>query len=113
MVADSRSQQFRHFCDLDNVLKSFRAVAAGDDPEVSVVGPGRVGSRDVVRLEASDDGKKIVAWVATTAPHDVLRMDARGEGTSGTLSFSQFDVPVDAQAPAPSEVVNPSGEQQG
>jgi hypothetical protein len=58
----------------------------------------------------SDEGDITHAWVATEGKHHILKLEGEGD-EPGSLTFSGFDEPVDADAPPADEVVDLS--QQG
>jgi hypothetical protein len=70
-----------------------------------VIGTSTVGGTEAVQVRGtSRKGESVSAWVATGSPHHVLRLEVTDGSSPGTLTFSEFDVPLDITAPAPSEV---------
>jgi hypothetical protein len=97
-------------CDLDNFLDSFDK-ASTDNPSASPSkgGTTSVDGKDAIQVQGKDkDGEDVTAWVATDAPHYILKIEVAGNGTgdTGTLTFSDFDEPVDIKTPDPSEVAD-------
>ncbi len=94
---------FSSFCDLDQLLDEFDSI---DSTEGSVTVGAQEDIGGVPSLELiSDDETPTTAWVATSAPHYIVKVTAEGE-ESGSIVFSDFDEPVEAQAPAESDVVD-------
>lgn len=92
-------------CDLDNLLAKLTPSSDKQTRGTKVIGTSHVGGSDAVQVQGtSEQGDTVSAWVATSAPHHVLKLDV-GDGSSpGTLTFSEFDVPLVITTPAPSEV---------
>jgi hypothetical protein len=99
------SADFSSFCDLDGLLDSFDDDDDSSDGPTKKEGVESVGGEDAVKLTGKSDGQSMAAWVAVDDPHHILKFEL-GEGgdTSGTLTFSDFDEPVEVTAPAPSDV---------
>lgn len=97
-------------CDLDNFLKAFDD--SSDDPSASPSNAGseQVDGQDAVKIAGKSDGQELTAWVATGDQHYILKIEVGGGAGAGsgggTLSFSDFDEPVDVQTPDPSDVVD-------
>jgi hypothetical protein len=90
--------QFSSFCDLDAFIKDMKS---GDDDSGMVKGKvTTVGGRKAVEVTTKENGGTIHAWVAITGKHYILRMEQVGGDEPGTITFSGFDEPVDAKAPA-------------
>ncbi|HET7430372.1 MAG TPA: hypothetical protein VFJ89_02600 [Nocardioides sp.] len=94
-------------CDLDNFLKAFDN-ASGNDPSASPSSAGteQIDGQDAVKIAGEEKGQPVAAWVATADPHYILKLEVGGASDGGTLSFSDFDQPVDVKTPSPSEVVD-------
>jgi hypothetical protein len=103
-VAIPMSSGLNKVCDLDNLLQQLSPSdqqAAGS----TVVGTTTVNGTDAVQVRGtSKQGDTVSAWVATGDPHHVLRLAVTGGSSPGTISFSEFDVPLDITTPAASEV---------
>lgn len=94
-------------CHLDNFLKAFND-ASTDDPSASPSNAGseQVDGQDAVKITGTSDGQQLAAWVASDDPHYILKIEVGGGTDGGTLSFSDFDEPVDVKTPAPSDVAD-------
>lgn len=94
---------FTSFCDLDDLLDEFDSVDAAD-------GEARIGKQaqigGILALELiSEDDSPTSAWVAIDAPHYIVQLSADGQ-QAGSILFTDFDQPVNAEAPAAEDVVN-------
>lgn len=99
---------FESFCDLDNLLEDF---TKEDDSKVQKGDTEEVDGQDAVIIEGkSDSGDPTKAWIAVDGKHHILKLQGEGD-TSGSFTFSEYDEPVKADAPASNEVVDLS--QQG
>lgn len=116
----------RQLCDFDVLLASFEVVDLGqeqDDGKGSGNGSSQQDEGDAVVPatvveETTIDGDKAVqltaspggahdetAWVLSEAPHHVVKLESTSMKDGGTLSFSEFDVPVEVEAPARKDVI--------
>lgn len=90
---------FTDLCDLDTVLDDIDADSMSASAEV--VGTREIGAVEVVDVRFSTrKSDKAHAYVATAAPHHVIRLAAPGEAQ---LSFGAFDKPVAVPKPRGSE----------
>ncbi len=91
-------------CDLDNLLKQLSP--SDKQAEGSkVVGTTTVNGTDAVQVQGqSKQGDTVSAWIATGEPHHVLKLAVAAGGSPGTITFSEFDVPLDIKTPAANEV---------
>jgi hypothetical protein len=107
-VPAEAGSSFESFCDLDNLLEDF---TKEDDSEVKKGDTDEVDGEDAIILEGtSDSGNPTKAWIAVDGKHHILKLQGEGD-TSGSFTFSDYDEPVDAEAPPADEVVDLS--QQG
>ncbi len=81
----------------------------GDDTVPATVGEETTMDGDkVVRLTASPGGAHDeIIWVLSEAPHHVVKLESTSTKDGATLSFSEFDVPVEVEAPARKDVIRP------
>ena len=92
-------------CDLDNLLSKLTPTSDQQAQDTKVIGTTQVGGTDVVQVQGrSEQGDTVSAWVATGEPHHVLKLHVADGTSPGTLTFSEFDTPLDITTPAPSEV---------
>lgn len=94
---------FTDFCDLDGLLDEFSSVDAAEG-EATIGQQEEIGGVPALEL-ISDDETPTSAWVAIDAPHYIVRVSAGGD-EAGSIAFTDFDEPVDAQPPAPDDVVD-------
>lgn len=90
-------------CDLDVLLDEFDSVDAAE-------GEATIGKQEEIEgvpaLELiSDNDDPTTAWVAIEAPHYIVKVTADGEDV-GSIVFTDFDEPVDGEAPAEGDVVD-------
>lgn len=94
---------FAELCDLDKLLSDMDSGDVTDDNS-KVTGTEKVNGVDTVSVSfTSDDGNPGTAYVAATDPHYFVRIDVPKEGS---MTFSDFDKPLDVQKPADDEVVD-------
>ncbi|GAB3014735.1 hypothetical protein GCM10011376_07350 [Nocardioides flavus (ex Wang et al. 2016)] len=115
-------------CDFDALLAEFEVVDFGQRRNgKNASGKGRTEDAVVdgpvpatVVEETSLDGRKAVelsaspggaheerTWVLSEAPHHVVRMESTSTRDGGTISFSEFDVEVEVEAPPAEDVIRP------
>jgi hypothetical protein len=97
-------------CDLDNLLTKLTPSSDKEAQDTKVIGSTQVGGTDAVQVQGtSQQGDTVSAWVATGEPHHVLKLDVVDGSSPGTLTFSEFDTPLDITTPAPSDVADIPG----
>jgi hypothetical protein len=119
-------------CDFDALLATFEVVDLGqeegrgdgrgkggskgdssggraDDPvPASVVEETTIDGHKAVQLTASPGGAHAEnTWVLSEAPHHVVKLESTSMQDGGTLSFSEFDVAVEVEAPPRQDVIRP------
>jgi hypothetical protein len=98
------SPGFGHLCDLDKLMKDFTkedSKAKGKKGESTDVQGARA-----VELVYKKGKETTVVWVATDAPHNVLKMEQTGGDDPGRFTFSEFNENVDIDAPTGKDVVD-------
>jgi hypothetical protein len=97
-------------CDLDNLLTKLTPSSDKEAQDTKVIGTTQVGGTDAVQVQgASEQGDTVSAWVAITDPHYVLELEVVDGSSPGTLTFSEFDTPLDITTPAPGQVADIPG----
>jgi hypothetical protein len=97
-------------CDLDNLLTKLTPSSDKGAQDTKVIGTTQVGGTDAVQVQgASEQGDTVSAWVAITDPHYVLELEVVDGSSPGTLTFSEFDTPLDITTPAPGQVADIPG----
>ena len=114
----------KQMCDLDALLEDFRVVDQGtrsrskggggggkdsaaelDIDEVSVGDETSLGGIAVVRLSASPGGAHDEhVWVASEAPHHIVKLESTSTEDGGSYAFSEYDEPFEVVAPRPRDV---------
>lgn len=127
LLVDTRTA--RQLCDFDGLLASFEVVDFGqerDEGKRPGKGAGKKSQQDddtvpaTVVEETTVDGHKAVlltgspggahdenTWVLSEAPHHVVKLESTSMKDGGTLSFSEFDEPVEVEAPPRKDVIRP------
>lgn len=92
---------FEDFCDLEGIV--------GDDEDEETYETGEVtdvdGAEAVAVTSTDEDGEESIGYVLVDEPHHLVKVERTGE-EAGTMSYTDFDVPVDAVAPAADEIVD-------
>lgn len=102
------SEDFSEFCDLDSLLDEFDDDSDDSKETVTKGKVATVDGQDAVEIVTKDEDGTTHAWVATEGKHYIIKLEHTGEDEPGVMSFSDFDEPVDAEAPAEDEVVDMS-----
>lgn len=101
--AEGGMEDMAGVCDFEDFVSEF----AKDDDEgdlKEVTGTSSIDGEDVVEVSfESEDGNDGTAFVRSSEPHYVVRMEVEEEGE---MTFSEFDEPVEPEAPASDEVVD-------
>jgi hypothetical protein len=109
-VSIPMSSGLSEVCDLDNLLTKLTPSSDKQAQDTKVIGTTQVGGTDAVQVQGtSQQGDTVSAWVATGEPHHVLKLDVVDGSSPGTLTFSEFDAPLDIATPAPSDVADIPG----
>lgn len=104
--ASSGGSGFGEVCDLDNFLADFTSGSGGDYtvgetsevdgiPAVELVEDNAVTGEKTTAVVGTEDGK-----------HYILALSSEGGDSPGEITFSEFDEPVQAKAPAPGDVLD-------
>lgn len=94
---------FTSFCDLDDLLDEFTSVDAAEGT-ATIGEQAQVAGVSALELISADD-TPTSAWVAIDAPHYIVKVTTEGED-AGSILFTDFNEPVDAQAPAEDDVID-------
>jgi hypothetical protein len=109
-VSIPMSSGLSEVCDLDNLLTKLTPSSDKQAQDTKVIGTTQVGGTDAVQVQGtSQQGDTVSAWVATGEPHHVLKLDVVDGSSPGTLTFSEFDTPLDIATPAPRDVADIPG----
>ena len=95
---------FDSFCDLDNMLEDF--TKDDSDGDVKKGDTDDIDGKEAIELTGkTDDGDTSHAWVATEGDHFILKLEAEGS-QPGSFTFTDYNEPVDADAPPSEQVVD-------
>lgn len=96
---------FESFCDLDALLEEFDTSDASETT-VEKGEEGEFDSQPAIQLTSDEDGGTTIIWVATSGEdHYILSMERSGD-EAGTITMSDFNVPVEVTEPAEEDVVD-------
>ncbi len=99
-------KSFQRLCDLDQLLEELVTPdgATYEKGEVS-----ELAGEEVVAIESTDtDGETSTGYVQVGGEHYLVKAESQGD-TAGSVTFSAFDEPVGAKAPAAGEVAELPG----
>lgn len=103
-VTGTPDDSFADICDLDDFLDEL-------DPEDSTLTKGEVSDLDgqeviEIQNQSKDDDGGASIYISTAEPHYALKAEKAQGDEPGTVTFSDFDEPVDATAPAASDTID-------
>jgi len=126
LLVDARTA--RRLCDFEGLLATFEVVDFGQEQD-GRKGSGKGSSKQAegdatvpstVVEETTIDGDKAVhltaspggahdenTWVLSEEPHHVVKLESTSMRDGGTLSFSEFDAPVEVEPPPRKDVIRP------
>jgi hypothetical protein len=108
-VAIPLSSGLSKVCDLDHLLERL-SPSDQQAARSTVVGTTTVDGAEAVQVHGiSEQGDTVSAWVATQDPHHVLELSVADGSSPGTITFSEFDVPLDVETPSADEVATIPG----
>lgn len=93
---------FEDFCDLEEVV--------GEDEDEETYETGEVtdvdGAEAVAVSSTDEEGEESIGYVLVSEPHHLVKVERTSGEQTGEMSYSDFDVPVDATVPAADEIVD-------
>ncbi|MQW77100.1 hypothetical protein GHK92_14565 [Nocardioides sp. dk4132] len=99
---------FTEICDLDDFLDNLdddESDSAEDQGEV--VGETDLDGTPAIEIVSEEDGEETTVWVGSEEDkHYILKLEVVGGDEPGHFTFSEFNEPLDVQAPAKDEVVD-------
>jgi hypothetical protein len=102
VAATGGVEQMLSFCSFEGFVSGL--AKAEEDSWKEVTGTSEVDGEETVEVKFEGaDKTEGIAHVAAAEPHHVLRYDL---GDRGNLSFSEFDEPVEPEAPGSGDVVD-------
>lgn len=96
--------QFSSFCDLDEFFDEIDKTSGATTQTKGKT--AEIGGLEAVEITSNEDGGTVHGWVATEGKHYLLKVEQVGGKEPGTVTFSNFDEPVDAKTPAKDEYVD-------
>lgn len=97
---------FAELCDLDQLLEEL----LDETDEETTYETGEVsdveGTSAVAVVSTDEDGETSTGYIAVDEPHLLVRIEKTEGEEPGTVDFSGFDEPVEAEAPAADETVD-------
>jgi hypothetical protein len=87
------------YCDLDNLIKSFDRGSSNPTKGDT----GVIDGRAAVQVREDLPHQYYGAWIATGSDHYLLKMQGAGTETA-TVTFSDFNEPIDATEPAEEDI---------
>lgn len=98
-------EQFREMCDFRSIMDSLIS-----SPEkgrtYSHDGSKEINGEDTFRIKSESSAGTTYGYVRADEPHYLVRTEVSGDEDPATLTFSDFDVVPDVEAPAESDVVD-------
>lgn len=99
------------FCDIDRLLGGFlvmrNAGASDGDVDTGGVTVGEEDTVDGARVVDIGVGEQETAWVLSTAPHYVVRVESAVPRDGGSLALSEFNRDVRVEVPRRKDVFQP------
>jgi hypothetical protein len=90
-------------CDFKVIIP---VLTAGDSKAATKGAESEIDGVPAVAISSDENGVTSTAWIATTAPHYLLKLTTKGGKDAGTFTLSDFDEPVDASLPADAKVID-------
>jgi hypothetical protein len=104
-VLDS-SSEFAQFCDLDEFRTSLFDEGNGETTFTSK-GTDEIDGAAVVEVESKDDKGTRIGYILVEGKHYLVKIQSDEDPeNSGEVFFSEFDEPVEVEAPAQDEVID-------
>lgn len=103
VVIPSSEESFGTFCDVDKLLDD---LLKEDGSTYTKKGEEKVGADDAVRVDNKSSDGTSTGYVLVDDPHYLVKVESTGSDNPGSVTFSEFDEPVDVRKPAPGEVVD-------
>ena len=100
---------FTEICDLDAFLDNLDDSSDADSEKEKgeVVGETEVDGTPAIEIVSDEDGEETTVWIGSEEDkHYILKMEVVGGDEPGQFTFSEFNEPLDVQAPAKDEVVD-------
>lgn len=102
-----------HLCTAASLIDDVKARKDGGEGRLSKGDVELIGETEAIAVNEKGGGRSSTVWVSVTSPHRVVKVVKRGKGVVETVSFEEFGVDVNADAPAEDDVVDVSAYLQG
>ena len=102
----SRLADLEGVCGVAPMLAGFKARKDGGDGRLSKGDVELIGDTQAVAISERGGGQSSTVWVSVASPHRVVKIVSREAKHPTTVSFEEFGVEVDAEAPAEEDVVD-------
>lgn len=93
-------------CDAPSLLDGFKARKDGGEGRLSKGAVQLIGETEAIEINEKGGGQSATVWVAVASPHHVVKVETRERGVEESVSFEEFGIEVDAEAPAADDVVD-------
>jgi hypothetical protein len=103
-VADTEGQVVPSNCDLADFIEQVTSDEE-DESDTEVAGTEDVDGAEAVKLTFSNDDGDGTAYILADEPHYIAKFEVEGD-EPGTVTFSEFDEDVEAEAPDDDDVVD-------
>ncbi|NPC98808.1 hypothetical protein [Nocardioides sp. zg-DK7169] len=103
---------FSEICDLDAFLDNLDDddASESDKDKGEVVGETELDGTPAVEIVSKEDDEETTVWIGSEEDkHYILKMEVVGGDEPGEFTFSEFNEPLDVQAPTKDEVVDLAG----
>lgn len=105
-VVLGEDEGFAELCDLDQLLEELLE----DTDEATTYETGEVtdvdGTEAVAVVSTDEDGESSTGYIAVEEPHHLLLIERTEGDEQGSVTFTDFDEPVEVEAPADDETVD-------
>lgn len=103
--APAKTADFEGLCSATTMLVEFKARKDGGEGRFSKGDVELIGETEAIAINKKGGGHSSTVWVSVATPHRVVKLASREGGNPTTLSFEDFGVAVDAEAPHEDDVV--------
>lgn len=97
--------QFLEMCDFRSIMESLIS-SPEDGRTYSKDGSEEIDGEDTFRIKSDGSAGTTYGYVQAEEPHYLVRTERRGGEAPATMTFSDFDVVPDVEAPAEDEIID-------
>lgn len=108
LVPATQAGSFSEICNLQNFIDELEDEEDEEEDAAEKGDTAEVNGEEALEIIGEDDetGDPTSVWVSTEAPHYILRVSSDSETEGGELNFTDYDEPVDTEAPDEDEYVD-------